>query len=36
VLVLRFEGKSEAALERIKDSFRAALKQAEPSITAPF
>ncbi|MGY3728799.1 MULTISPECIES: phosphomannomutase/phosphoglucomutase [Cobetia] len=36
VLVLRFEGKSEAALERIKDSFRSALKQAEPSITAPF
>ena len=36
MLVLRFEGKSEAALERIKDSFRAALKQAEPSIQAPF
>ncbi|NVN57249.1 phosphomannomutase/phosphoglucomutase [bacterium Scap17] len=36
MLVLRFEGKSEAALERIKDSFRAALKQAEPSLQAPF
>ncbi len=36
MLVLRFEGKAEAALERIKDSFRAALKQAEPSIQAPF
>ncbi|WP_158774950.1 phosphomannomutase/phosphoglucomutase [Cobetia sp. L2A1] len=36
VLVLRFEGKSEEALERIKDSFRVALKQAEPSIVAPF
>lgn len=36
MLVLRFEGKSEAALERIKDSFRAALKQADPSIQAPF
>ncbi|MGO2414233.1 MULTISPECIES: phosphomannomutase/phosphoglucomutase [Cobetia] len=36
VLVLRFEGKSEESLERIKDSFRAALKQAEPSIVAPF
>lgn len=36
VLVLRFEGKSEESLERIKDSFRVALKQAEPSIVAPF
>lgn len=36
VLVLRFEGKSEEALERIKDSFRVALKQTEPSIVAPF
>ncbi|WP_043529256.1 phosphomannomutase/phosphoglucomutase [Litchfieldella xinjiangensis] len=36
VLVLRFEGKSEAALKRIQDSFGAALKQVEPNIELPY
>lgn len=36
VLVLRFEGKNDAALKRIQDSFGTALKQVEPSIELPF
>ncbi|MAX31709.1 MAG: phosphomannomutase/phosphoglucomutase [Halomonadaceae bacterium] len=36
VLVLRFEGKSQAALERIQARFGDALKQIEPSIALPF
>ncbi|MFC3284323.1 phosphomannomutase/phosphoglucomutase [Litchfieldella rifensis] len=36
VLVLRFEGKDEAALRRIQDSFGAALSQVAPGIELPF
>jgi phosphomannomutase / phosphoglucomutase len=35
VLVLRFEGKSEAALERIRGRFADALQQVDPSLTLP-
>ncbi|NLC22092.1 MAG: phosphomannomutase/phosphoglucomutase, partial [Halomonadaceae bacterium] len=35
VLVLRFEGKNEAALERIRHCFAAALKQVDPALTLP-
>ena len=35
VLVLRFEGKNEAALERIRHCFAAALKQIDPALTLP-
>ena len=36
VLVLRFEGKSQEALERIQSSFRNALKQVAPDAELPF
>nr|WP_298414953.1 phosphomannomutase/phosphoglucomutase [uncultured Halomonas sp.] len=36
MLVLRFEGKSQEALERIQDSFRHALKQVAPDADIPF
>ncbi|HET8790909.1 MAG TPA: phosphomannomutase/phosphoglucomutase, partial [Modicisalibacter sp.] len=36
MLVLRFEGKNQAALERIQASFRAALKQVAPHAELPF
>ncbi|EPC01777.1 phosphoglucomutase [Litchfieldella anticariensis FP35 = DSM 16096] len=36
VLVLRFEGKNEAALARIQSSFGAALTQVAPGIELPF
>lgn len=36
VLVLRFEGKSQAALDRIQASFRDALKQVAPHAELPF
>ncbi|SDM06490.1 phosphomannomutase / phosphoglucomutase [Modicisalibacter muralis] len=36
MLVLRFEGKNQAALERIQASFRAALKQIAPQAELPF
>lgn len=36
VLVFRFEGKTEEALEGIKDRFRTALKQVAPDVRAPF
>ncbi|WP_192035476.1 phosphomannomutase/phosphoglucomutase [Halomonas sp. YLGW01] len=36
VLVLRFEGKSEAALARIKTRFGEALTQIDPSLELPF
>ena len=36
VLVFRFEGKTEGALECIKTRFRTALKQVAPDVTAPF
>ncbi|MCE8011036.1 phosphomannomutase/phosphoglucomutase [Billgrantia desiderata] len=35
VLVLRFEGKSDAALERIRNRFADALKQVDPALTLP-
>ncbi len=35
-LVLRFEANDEAALERIKERFRALLLQLEPTLTLPF
>jgi phosphomannomutase / phosphoglucomutase len=35
VLVLRFEGKSDAALERIRHCFADALKQVDPALTLP-
>ncbi|MGR2738295.1 phosphomannomutase/phosphoglucomutase [Billgrantia sp. Q4P2] len=35
VLVLRFEGKSDAALERIRQQFADALKQVDPALTLP-
>ncbi|MGR4069953.1 phosphomannomutase/phosphoglucomutase [Halomonas sp. LR3S48] len=35
VLVLRFEGKSDAALERIRNRFAAALQQVDPALTLP-
>ncbi|WP_163577889.1 phosphomannomutase/phosphoglucomutase [Halomonas faecis] len=35
VLVLRFEGKSDAALARIRDRFADALKQVDPSLSLP-
>src|SRR5690554_370895 len=35
VLVLRFEGKNEAALERIRHCFAAALKQIDPALKLP-
>ncbi|MGM0784687.1 MAG: phosphomannomutase/phosphoglucomutase [Pseudomonadota bacterium] len=35
VLVLRFEGKSDAALARIRDRFVDALKQVDPSLSLP-
>ena len=36
ILVLRFEGDDEAALERIQNDFRAAIKQVDENITTPF
>lgn len=36
VLVLRFEGKSPAALERISNTFRDALLQIAPELSVPF
>ncbi|MCP1367289.1 phosphomannomutase/phosphoglucomutase, partial [Halomonas sp. BBD48] len=36
VLVLRFEGKNQEALERIQASFRNALKQVAPDAELPF
>ncbi len=36
VLVLRFEGKTQAALERIQEVFRQALKQVAPELTLTF
>lgn len=35
VLVLRFEGKSEAALERIRNRFAKALQQVDPTLSLP-
>ncbi|MFW3614592.1 phosphomannomutase/phosphoglucomutase [Billgrantia antri] len=35
VLVLRFEGKSDAALERIRNRFADALTQVDPALTLP-
>ena len=35
VLVLRFEGKNDAALERIRRCFADALKQVDPALTLP-
>ncbi|RDB44860.1 phosphomannomutase/phosphoglucomutase [Halomonas sp. DQ26W] len=35
VLVLRFEGKSDAALERIRNRFADALRQVDPALTLP-
>jgi phosphomannomutase/phosphoglucomutase len=35
VIVLRFEGDSDAALERIQDEFMAVLRKARPDIQAP-
>ena len=35
VIVLRFEGDSQAALDRIQDQFMAVLKKARPGIAAP-
>ncbi|WP_111412854.1 phosphomannomutase/phosphoglucomutase [Billgrantia lactosivorans] len=35
VLVLRFEGKSDAALERIRNRFADALEQVDPALTLP-
>ena len=35
VLVLRFEGKSDAALERIRNRFADALKQVDPALALP-
>ncbi|MFQ3786658.1 phosphomannomutase/phosphoglucomutase [Halomonas sp. A29] len=35
VLVLRFEGKNDAALERIRQQFAVALKQVDPALTLP-
>ncbi|MCE8003813.1 phosphomannomutase/phosphoglucomutase [Billgrantia ethanolica] len=35
VLVLRFEGKSDTALERIRNRFADALKQVDPALTLP-
>ncbi len=35
-LVFRFEGDSDAALERVKDRFRALLGEAAPHVTPPF
>lgn len=36
ILVLRFEGDSQAALERIQDDFKAALKKVDNDIITPF
>jgi phosphomannomutase / phosphoglucomutase len=36
VIVLRFEGDSEAAIRRIKEEFRAVLSAAKPDATLPF
>ena len=36
VVVLRFEADDEAALERIKDDFRRAIRTARPEISLPF
>ena len=36
MLVLRFEGKSQEALDRIQSSFRDALKQVAPEADIPF
>lgn len=36
ILVLRFEGDSQAALERIQDDFKAALKKVDNDIVTPF
>jgi phosphomannomutase/phosphoglucomutase len=36
VLVFRFEGDNEAALNRIQDAFRALLAGVRPDLTAPF
>lgn len=36
MLVLRFEGKTQEALERIQDCFRSALKQVAPDANIPF
>ncbi len=36
ILVLRFEGDNEAALERIQASFKAAIQQVDPLISTPF
>jgi phosphomannomutase/phosphoglucomutase len=35
-LVIRFEADDEAALERIKSAFRAAMQAADPTLTLPF
>ncbi|WP_445156693.1 phosphomannomutase/phosphoglucomutase [Halomonas sp. E14] len=35
VLVLRFEGKSDAALDRIRNRFAEALQQVDPALTLP-
>jgi phosphomannomutase/phosphoglucomutase len=36
VLVLRFDAKDTAALERIKETFRQQLLAVDPSLTLPF
>jgi phosphomannomutase/phosphoglucomutase len=35
-LVLRFEGKDQAALQRIADEFRHAMLKLEPELSLPF
>ncbi len=35
-LVIRFEGRDQAALERIQDRFRALFRQLDPELTLPF
>ncbi|MEK7414296.1 MAG: phosphomannomutase/phosphoglucomutase, partial [Planctomycetota bacterium] len=36
VIVLRFEGDNQAALQRIQDDFRKVILAAAPDVTLPF